>query len=106
MLYNWSGAAYRSKQVDVAAVIVEAAHEISMWEQSGTYKIRPAEEINLGKPLWQCEGFASREDMDAWFREVVKPGQVVTKHLMRFRLLNIRPLAPADNQTPTQNGHS
>jgi hypothetical protein len=38
------------------------------------------------KTLWETEGFDSREAMDDWFRKVVKPGEIVTKHLMRFRL--------------------
>ena len=99
MLYNWSGAPYRSLQIDVAAVIVESAHQISMWMHKGTYKIRPSKEINLGRPTWQCEGFESREAMDDWFRVVIKPGQVITKHLMRFRLLNAEPIRGATDPT-------
>jgi hypothetical protein len=85
MLYNWSGAAYKSKQIDVAAVMVEGVHpiEISHDEKMGMrYSIYAVEKI----ALWSTEGFASRAEMDAWFRSVVKPGQTVVKTLMRFRL--------------------
>ena len=87
MLYNWSGAAYRSPQVDVAPIVVvgfwpiEIAHvkEIALCYGHG---------MENAKPLWQTEGFESSEELDAWFRPLVKPGQTVVKHLMRFRLLN------------------
>ena len=86
MLYNWSGAAYRSKQVDVAAVMVEETGPIELMndEIGFTYKLPP---IILHRPLWQTEGFASREDMDGWFIPLIKPGQTVTKILHRFCLL-------------------
>lgn len=35
----------------------------------------------------QSEGFASQEEMDAWFRPLVKPGKSVEKALMLFRRL-------------------
>lgn len=87
MLYNWSGAAYRSPQNDVAAIIVtgfwpiEIAH---VKESALSY----SHGMDVGIPLWQTEGFESREAMDDWFRPLVKPGQTVVKHLMRFSLLN------------------
>jgi hypothetical protein len=88
MLYNWSGKPYRSPQVDVAAVKVEAVFpiEISHDEKMGMrYSIHAVEQV----ALWAVEGFDSRAAMDDMFREIVKPGQVVTKHLMRFRILTI-----------------
>jgi hypothetical protein len=87
MLYNWSGAAYRSKQINVAAVMVEAVHpiEVSHDVKMGMrYSIYAVEQV----ALWSTEGFSSRAEMDAWFRSVVKPGGTVTKHLMRFRLFS------------------
>ncbi|MEI6178310.1 MAG: hypothetical protein WCS43_15565 [Verrucomicrobiota bacterium] len=89
MLYNWSGAAYRSKQIDVAAVMVEGVHpiEISHDETMGMrYSMHAVGQI----ALWSTEGFGSRAEMDAWFRPIVKPGQTVAKVLMRFRLLNAK----------------
>ena len=87
MLYNWSDAAYRSKQIDVAAVMVEGVYpiKISHDEKMGMrYSIHAVEQI----ALWSTEGFGSRAEMDEWFRPLVKPGQTVAKTLMRFRLLN------------------
>ena len=87
MLYNWSGAAYRSPQVDVAPIVVvgfwpiEIAH---VKESALCY----GHGMENAKPLWQTEGFESSDELDAWFRPLVKPGQTVVKHLMRFRLLN------------------
>jgi hypothetical protein len=87
MLYNWSGAAYRSKQVDVAAVKVLGFWTIQI-AHTDSGKMRYGVGMENEKALWETEGFDSREAMDDWFRKVVKPGQIVTKHLMRFRLLN------------------
>lgn len=92
MLYNWSGASYRSKQVDVAAVMVEGVHpiEISNDEKMGMrYSIHAVQQV----ALWATEGFASRAEMDAWFRTLVKPRQSFVKNLMRFRLLSDKDLA-------------
>lgn len=93
MLYNWSGAAYRSKQIDVAPVVVDETGEINITHRSDGGVIYAGRLIamiiyNDGTRLHSAEGFDSRQAMDDWFRSVVKPGQTVTKHLMRFRLLN------------------
>jgi hypothetical protein len=93
MLYNWSGAAYRSKQIDVAAVVVDETGEIDITHREDGGMIYAGRLIAMflykdGTRLHSAEGFDSRQAMDDWFRSVVKPGQTVTKHLMRFRLLN------------------
>jgi hypothetical protein len=85
MLFRWSGAAYRSKQVNVAAVVALSAIEIHLWiDERGEFGHTSID--GLGCPLWYAEGFNSSEDMAAWFAAKLKPGQVVAKHLMRFRL--------------------
>ena len=93
MLYNWSGAAYRSKQIDVAPVIVMGFWTIQIAHmESGD--MRYAYGMDCGLALHETEGFDSRAAMDEWFRPLVKPGQSVTKHLMRFRLANANMEAP------------
>lgn len=87
MLYNWSGAAYRSKQADVAPVIVKGFWPITI-AQTEDGEMRYAYGMENEKPLWETEGFESREAMDEWFRAVVRPGQSVTRWLMRFSLAN------------------
>jgi hypothetical protein len=87
MLYNWSGAAYRSKQADVAPVIVKGVWPITI-AQTENGEMRYDYGMAHGKPLWETEGFESREAMDEWFRAVVRPGQSVTRWLMRFSLAN------------------
>lgn len=42
----------------------------------------------IKRPLNVTEGFDSLEELDNWFRPLVKDGQTVTKHLMRFRKLS------------------
>ncbi len=87
MLYNWSGRAYRSKQNDVAAVIVQGYWPIQINHRAdGTVGYIHGMEIN--QYLYETEGFESRAEMDEWFRPLVKPGKTVTKYLMRFRLAN------------------
>lgn len=86
MLYNWSGAAYRSKQIDVAPVIVTAATSIDISLGDFTDIVEFSEIMGLGRPLWECEGFNGPIDMNDWFLPLIKPRQVITKILMRFRL--------------------
>jgi hypothetical protein len=89
MLYNWTGAAYRSKQIDVAPVIVRGFWPIEISHlEDGTMLY--AHGMENAKPLHETEGFESQVEMDAWFRQLVKPGRTVTKTLMRFRLVNGR----------------
>lgn len=85
MLYNWSGAAYRSKQIDVASVEVLGVRPITITRTADgmRYSVSTVE----GMILWGAEGFESGADMDAWFESKMKVGQSVTKCLMRFRLL-------------------
>lgn len=85
MLYNWSGAAYRSKQVDVAAVVVLGFWPIQIARTEGG-TMRYAYGMESATPLHENEGFDSQEEMDTWFSAKMKPGQMVTKYLMRFRL--------------------
>lgn len=100
MLYNWSGAAYRSKQIDVAAIIVEEVQPIDIDMPDFGEPCYTPRKLDCGCPLWISEGFASQDDMDSWFYRVVKTGQSVTKHLMRFRLLNAKAQTP-----PTSPNH-
>jgi hypothetical protein len=88
MLYNWSGAAYRSKQVDVAPVMVESVLPIRIThKEDGDMLYAWGRESLENPPLHETEGFSSRSEMDAWFRPLIKPGQTITKFLMRFSLL-------------------
>lgn len=93
MLYNWSGVAYRSKQIDVAAITVSGYWPIQITQmQDG--RMRYAYGMEKNKPLHETEGFDSRAALDDWFRPLVKPGQTIVKNLMRFRLINCAPPQP------------
>lgn len=83
MLYNWSGRAYRSKQIDVAPVVVKGfwTIRITHWPD-GSMCYECGRES--GPDLHKTEGFQSREEMDDWFRAIVKRGQTINKTLMRF----------------------
>lgn len=83
MLYNWSGKAYRSKQVDVAAVVVLTTEPIII--RNTPEGMRYSISRIGGKMLWEAEGFDSGEEMDDWFSAKIRPSQTVEKHLMRFR---------------------
>jgi hypothetical protein len=83
MLYNWSGAAYRSKQSDVAPVMVKGYWTILITHNpDGTMVYECGKES--GPALWQSEGFLSQSEMDDWFRPLVPRGTGVSKTLMRF----------------------
>lgn len=107
MLYNWTGAPYRSKQAEVAAVVVEETTTIHIGRfkgESGIMHYCAERSIHSGRKLWQCEGFLSKEDMDEWFRCLIKAGQTATKVLMRFRLVNDSAMpALGHDQSKTQN---
>lgn len=90
MLYNWSGAPYRSPQADVAAVVVEDWTPIRIGRVEGELGLMcylADRGIHRGRLLWSCEGFLSEEDMDEWFRSKMKPGEWVDRALMRFRVV-------------------
>lgn len=88
MLYNWSGAAYRSKQIDVCPVIVRGFWTIRITHREDGGMIYAYGRVNE-TPLHETEGFASRAEMDAWFRPLVKRGQTIEKTLMLFRRSNV-----------------
>ena len=88
MLYNWSGLPYRSKQVDVAPVIVEFVQGIDINHEPMGAMFSTA--YVAKRPLFGTEGFGSHREMEQWFEAIIKPGQTVTKSLMRFRLLNAK----------------
>jgi hypothetical protein len=85
MLYNWSGTPYRSKQVDVAAVLVREARAIRITHREDGGMLY-AYGQQSERYIHETEGFSNRLEMDCWFRPLVKPGQTITKHLMLFRL--------------------
>lgn len=87
MLYNWSGAAYRSPQIDVCPVIVLGWWPITI-AKTDAGAMRYAYGLETEIPLWEHEGFDSPEGLDEWFGSMVKPGQIITQTLMRFRLAN------------------
>lgn len=85
MLYSWEGKAYRSKQAEVAPVVVSEVRPIKITHREDGVMV-----YAYGDPgkrlLHELEGFASSEEMDAWFRPLVAPGKTVEKHLMVFLL--------------------
>jgi len=84
MIYNWSGVAYRSRQIDLAPVVVLKHVPIEITYDLGWMRYKH-ESINA-KPLHVTEGFDSSGSMDDWFRLLVRPGEVITQHLMLFSL--------------------
>lgn len=100
MLYNWSGAAYRSKQIDVAPIVVKSVELIHITRRFDGDMIYSYGPMRDGR-IHETEGFESRAEMDEWFRALVKPGQTVTKALMRFRLANAELSHSQNNSTKT-----
>ena len=94
MLYNWSGAAYRSPQIDVAAVEVEEVLEMIVTHDRDGGIVFGRDKID-GIPIHQTEGFDDAGQMQEWFAKVVPVGKTVELALMRFRLLNAQAMASA-----------
>lgn len=83
MLYNWSGLPYRSKHSNVAAVVVKRFWTIRITHLEGGQMSYDLGMYN-GLKIYETEGFASKKEMDNWFRPLVRVGQTITKTLMRF----------------------
>lgn len=86
MLYNWTGAPYRSKHVNVVPVIVMGFWSIFI-RRFPDETMLYAYGMENSKPLYESEGFESQKELDGWFRQLVEPGNAIVKTLMRFRLL-------------------
>lgn len=105
MLYHWSGAAYRSKHIDVAPIIVQSVRPITIEHPPGgmlTYLYGP---YISGRFLWDHEGFETRQEMDDWFRPLVKPGTTDTKILMIFSLAHSRENPKKNENSKIRNGY-
>lgn len=90
MLYNWSGKAYRSKQIDLCPIVVDSASPIDITHhEDGSLSYRYNLFSANQRPIHQTEGFPSQEAMDTWFRPLVKPSTTQTAHLMRFHRLPV-----------------
>jgi hypothetical protein len=99
MLYNWTGAAYRSKQLDVAAIVVKGYWTIRITHRKDGGMLYAYGRVN-DTPLHATEGFASRAEMDDWFRPLVKRGQTVEKTLMLFCRSNAE-VSGSESAAPT-----
>lgn len=85
MLYQWSGAPYRSKHRDLAVVKVHTIEQITISHLASGIVISGA--IHLSTPLWKREGFDNPAEMDAWFSAKIPKGRAHRCHLMHFKLL-------------------
>ena len=84
MLYRWSAAPYRSKQIQICPVVVESVRPISIEviaEGHARFSISEVE----GVAIHLAEGFESAADMKSWFFKALGCGKRVERHLMRFR---------------------
>jgi hypothetical protein len=87
MLFEWSGRAYRSKQIDVSPVIALDCWKIYITHKEDGGMIYASGRVTTDL-IHETEGFVSRADMDEWFRPLVKPGKTIKQTLMLFRRLN------------------
>jgi hypothetical protein len=97
MLFRWEGKPYglRSRQIDVVPIMVTATEPIAIsnadwainYTRTGTHgpNVIGVSWGRHARLLHEWEGFATRDEMDAWFRKLVKPGQTITQHIMVFR---------------------
>ena len=85
MLYNWSGAPYRSKQADVCPVVVRGFWTIIITHNSDGRMVYDCGKES-GPPLFESEGFSTQEEMDDWFRPLIERSTGLKKTLMLFAL--------------------
>ena len=88
MAFSWTGKPYRSKQQDIAAVVVEATETVRLTRNAlGNIMTTPCvPRLCESSQLWECEGFDSFDAFCDWFRPLIKPGQTLTKTLHRFHV--------------------
>lgn len=89
MLYNWSGRPYNSPQVDVAPIIVHETRVIRITHMENGVMLYEYGQVNENS-LHNTEGFSSRDELDAWFRPLIKRGETVEKAIMFFCLSTIK----------------
>lgn len=82
MLFNWTGRPYRSKQRDVAVVVVADVHFLRIYNDGRSVEFYELPE-SLHKNLWMSEGFESQGALDWWFLHVAPLGHS-DWFLMRF----------------------
>lgn len=99
MLFKWCGTAYRSKQIDIAVIIVERTKPIQIQNRSDHQPLTFLTDEPIPE-LWRSEGFNSSEELDAWFRPLTPPGQTITKHLMIFRRMTHAEIEALGNPKP------
>ena len=89
-LFHWQDKPYRSKHVNGPAVIVNCIKPMQICNPCTSkleYCYGHGSLLNVApKNLYAIEGFDSQEDMDTWFRRLVKPGQTIQQHQMLFSL--------------------
>jgi hypothetical protein len=89
-LFRWEGLPYRSKHVNGPAVIARSANRIMIASDAAgaiSYYLAGDDLRHAIKDLYVIEGFDSQEDMDTWFRRLVKPGQTIQSYQMLFSLI-------------------
>lgn len=88
-LYEWSGQAYRSPQIDVCQVMVDSVEKLTIiYSGFGHVWFMGSDGKYLEKDvLALTEGFDSVDDLDRWFNPTGKASDPVQKHMMRLRLL-------------------
>ena len=89
-LFRWEGLSYRSKHVNGPAVIARSANRIMIASDAAgviSYHLTDYDLCAAIKDLYVIEGFDSQEDMDTWFRRLVKPGQTIQSYQMLFSLI-------------------
>ena len=89
-LHYWQDKPYRSKHVDGPVVVVYCIKPMQIYKDCiGKLQYCDVPGSILGaapKNLYAIEGFDSQEDMDTWFRRLVKPGQTIQQYQMLFSL--------------------
>ncbi len=89
-LFRWEGLPYQSKHVNGPAVIARSADPITIAsDEVGaiSYYLVGDDLRHAITDLHVIEGFDSQEDMDTWFRRLVKPGQTIQSYQMLFSLI-------------------
>jgi hypothetical protein len=90
-LFRWEDKPYRSKHVNGPIVVVNCIRPMQISNDSTNkpqYCYRHGSFLDVvPKNLCTIEGFNSQEDMDTWFRRLVKPGQTIQSYQMLFSLI-------------------
>ncbi len=101
MLYSWTGKPYNSPQREICAIIVQQIIPVTIHRLSVSDRILVVPDDSTQtepEDLWKREGFPTEDAFQHYFRQLIKPGREIERHLHHFTLYPAYVLALPDTR--------